>query len=219
MKQTVDWHSYWTGKRPGFHEASVNVYLQQFLPRFDLQPQDGIFLPLCGKAHDIQWLAQQGLNVVGVELSEVAIKSFFEEWGISFDVSEENDFRVFRSHNITLYQGDYMNLKPEHLAHCKMVYDRASIVAIETFNRQSYVNQLLSIIPQKIPILMVTLEYDQNVMSGPPFSVPVEEIEGLFEPDYRLTRLITQEQINERERWREKGLKSLLETALRLDAR
>jgi thiopurine S-methyltransferase len=219
MKQTVDWHSYWTGKRPGFHEASVNVYLQQFFPQFNLQPQDGVFLPLCGKAHDIQWLAQQDLNVVGVELSEVAIKSFFEEWEIDFDVSEEPDFRVFRSPNITLYQGDYMHLKPEHLAHCKMVYDRASIVAIEPFNRQSYVNQLLNIVPQQIPILMVTLEYDQSVMSGPPFSVPVKEIEGLFEPDYRLTHLITQEQINERERWRDKGLKSLLETALRLDAR
>lgn len=218
MKQTVDWHSYWTGKRPGFHEAGVNVYLQQFLPEFNLKPEDGVFLPLCGKAHDMQWLAQQDLNVVGVELSAVAIESFFEESGIRFDVSEEPNFRVYRSHNITLYQGDYMHLRPSHLAHCKLVYDRAAIVAIEAFNRESYVNQLLTIIPRQTPILMVTLEYDQSVMSGPPFSVPVKEIECLFKPDYALTHLITHEQINERERWREKGLKSLLESALRLDA-
>lgn len=217
MKQTVDWHSYWTGKRPGFHEAKVNVYLQQFLPRFDLKPQDGVFLPLCGKAHDIQWLAQQDFKVVGVELSEVAIKSFFEESGLSYDVSVEPHFNLYQSDNISLYQGDFMNLQPAHLAHCKLVYDRASIVAIEAFNRKSYVKQLLKIIPQGIPMLMVTLDYDQNVMQGPPFSVPVEEIKGLFEASYSVTHFKTNEQIDESERWRQRGLKSFLETAIRLD--
>lgn len=219
MKQTVDWHSYWTRKKPGFHEARVNEYLQMYLPLFGLNPEDAIFLPLCGKAHDIQWLAQQGFQVVGVELSEVAIQSFFEEFELDYSVTREANFAVYRSTNITLYQGDFMHLQAGHLAHCKLVYDRASIVAIESFNRQRYSSHLLQIIPKDIPILMVTLEYDQSIMKGPPFSVPVEEIKGYFEPGYTVTSLITNEQIDEREKWREMGLKSFRETALSLNPR
>lgn len=218
MKQTVDWHSHWTKKRPGFHEAKVNTYLEQYLPLFDLKPEDGIFMPLCGKAHDIQWLSQQGFNVVGVELSEVAIQSFFEESGLSYTVTEEPHFRVYHAPRITLYQGDYMHMGASHLRQCKLVYDRAAIVAIESFNRESYVQHMRHIIPQKTPVLMVTLEYDQAVMTGPPFSVRVEEIKQYFEPAYCVTHLKTNEQIDERPRWRELGLKSFRETALQIEA-
>lgn len=219
MKQTVDWHSYWTRKKPGFHEAKVNQYLHQYLPLFDLKSQDSIFLPLCGKAYDIHWLAQQGFNVVGVEISAVAIKSFLEEFRLDYEVSAEEHFVVYRAHNITLYQGDFMHMEAGQLAHCKLVYDRASIVAIESFNRESYASQLLKIIPAGIPMLMVTLQYDQHIMSGPPYSVAVAEIKSYFEPSYRVTHLITNEQIDEREKWRQMGLNSFKETALSLLSR
>lgn len=217
MKQTVDWHSYWTGKKPGFHEARVNAYLQQYLELFDVKPGDTIFLPLCGKAYDIHWLAQQGYKVIGVELSDVAIKSFFAENNLQHELSEEQNFRVYQSVNITLYQGDFMHLQQTHLRQCKLVFDRASIVAIEAFNRHSYAQQLLAIIPKNTPLLMVLLEYDQNVMSGPPFSVSVDEVKGYFEPRYQVTRLISREQIDERPKWRQMGLKSFVETALMFD--
>ena len=216
MKQTVDWHSHWTRKSPGFHEGQVNSYLQQFLPLYDLQPGDTIFIPLCGKAVDILWLSQQGYHVIGVELSEIAIKSFFEESDIDFEKAESENLVVYKAENITLYQGDYMNLQSEYLKGCKLVYDRASIVAIESFNRKAYKRKMLEIIPTGTPMLLVTLDYDQDVMQGPPFSVPVSEITELYKPEYKLELLQSSEQIEERPKWREIGLQSLLESALRL---
>ncbi|MBT3722119.1 MAG: thiopurine S-methyltransferase [Gammaproteobacteria bacterium] len=216
MKQTVDWHSHWIRKSPGFHEGQVNSYLQQFLPLYNLQPGDTVFMPLCGKAVDILWLSQQGYHVIGVELSDVAIQSFFEESGIGFEKEELEKLVVYKAENITLYQGDYMNLQDKYLKNCKLVYDRASIVAIESFNRKTYKRKMLEIIPAATPMLLVTLDYDQNIMQGPPFSVPVSEITQLYQPEYKLELLQSSEQIEERPKWRDIGLQSLLESALRL---
>lgn len=219
MKQSVDWHSYWERETPGFHEGRVNTYLQQYLPLYELSPPDSIFMPLCGKAVDMLWLSQQGFNVIGVELSAVAIESFFRESGLDYEKTPSDHFVIYKSPNITLYQGDLMDLKPPHLNACKLIYDRASIVAIEAFNRQSYRDHLLSICPARIPMLLVTLSYDQAIMQGPPFSVPEQEIRALYQSCYEVELLQASEQIEQRPRWREIGLQSLLESALRLSAR
>ncbi len=219
MKQTIDWHSFWTRERQGFHEGDVNAYLRRHFADFGLETGDAVFVPLCGKAVDLQWLAGNGYPVVGVELSPIAIESFFAEWEQPYERSEEGPFTVYRSINITLYQGDYMDLRPQHLEGCRLVYDRASLVAIEDFNRPSYVRQMRAIAPQGTPMLLVTLEYDQSRMDGPPFSVPLDEVHELYGDAYRIVELESREQIDERPKWREIGLESLRERALRLEPR
>lgn len=218
MKQTVNWHEFWTRDKPGFHEGKVNEYLLNYLYVFNLKPGDSIFMPLCGKAVDILWLSQQGYKVVGVEISEVAVESFFNESDLEFEQSGDENFKIFTAPNITLYQGNFMDMRSEHLDSCSLVYDRASIVAIESDNRLSYIQQMLAIIPQGIPMLVVTLDYDQKIMKGPPFSVPMLEISDLYKSVYQLELLRSDEQIEERPRWKDAGLTSLMESALKLTA-
>jgi thiopurine S-methyltransferase len=217
VKQTIDWHQYWTRKTPGFHEARVNRYLERFIAEFHLRPGDRIFVPLCGKAVDLLWLVQQGYDVVGVELSPVAVKAFLDESSLSCSIQQGDRFTIYRASGITLYQGDFMDLQPAMLDGCRLVYDRAAIVAIESFNRAVYCRHLLKLGLSAAPIFMVTLEYDQSLMQGPPFSVPVEEISEHFAASYRVECLLSVEQIDERPRWREMGLQSFREIALRLD--
>jgi thiopurine S-methyltransferase len=216
MKQTVDWHRHWTRPNPGFHEGQVNRYLLKYLPLFSLPEGATIFVPLCGKAVDILWLSQQGFKVIGVELSQVAVESFFEESSVDFSTRQDGEFTRYDAQNITLYQGDFLHLNPMHLQDCALVYDRASIVAIESFNRAAYQQKMLQFIPPATPMLMVTLDYDQSQMSGPPFSVPVSEIRELYQNEYDIDVLESNEQIEERSRWRDQGLSSLIETALKL---
>ncbi len=218
MKQTVDWHSHWTNARPGFHEGRVNPYLQQFFPRFDLQQGGGIFLPLCGKAVDMLWLSEQGFNVIGVELSKVAVESFFEESGLEYECRKTPEFTVYSTAGITIYQGDFMSLESTQLASCKLVYDRASIVAIESFNRAAYKAKMLELIPLATPMLVVVLDYDQSRMSGPPFSVPVQEVIELYQPEYEVELLQSSELIEVQPHWKGRGLDSLIESALSLAA-
>jgi len=216
MKQTVDWHQHWTRPTPGFHEGQVNPYLCEYIERFALNRGDTVFVPLCGKAVDMRWLAEQGYQVIGVELSRVAVEAFFAESGLSYEYSEQGPFTVYMGGGITLYQGDFMHLEPEQLADCKLVYDRASLVAIEPFNRKPYKAKMLSLIPQATPMLMVVLDYDQSRMAGPPFSVPVSDVIELYQPEYAVALRQSCELIQAQPHWKQKGLDSMRESALSL---
>lgn len=211
------WRDRWKQNRIGFHESSVNPYLCQYLPKFSLNPGETIFLPLCGKAHDIAWLAQRGFKVVGIELSEIAIESFFSEHGLKYQQSESDRFVLRRSGDISLIQGNYFDLQAQDLSDCKMVYDRAALIAIDAANRDRYCAHMLSIIPQTTGQLLITLDYDQAQMEGPPYAVPETEVDQYYESEYSIDRLEQNDVLDERPRWREQGLTALNETVYRLE--
>lgn len=48
-----------------------------------------VLVTLCGKTLDLLWLCEQGHEVTGVELVEVAAKEFFEENNVAYSVSSE----------------------------------------------------------------------------------------------------------------------------------
>ncbi|NNE62790.1 MAG: thiopurine S-methyltransferase, partial [Gammaproteobacteria bacterium] len=105
-----DWLDRWQQNRIGFHQGEVNASLQQYIDLFELNAGDRVFLPLCGKAHDIAWLAARGFEVIGIELSAIAIEAFFAEFEVHYQCYESDHFNVYESGNITLYQGDYFDL-------------------------------------------------------------------------------------------------------------
>ncbi|MCJ8298961.1 MAG: thiopurine S-methyltransferase [Pseudomonadales bacterium] len=195
MKQTINWHQRWTDNSIRFHEGKVNKFLANYIDQFALNPGATIFFPLCGKSYDMQWCIDRGFKVIGVELSKIAVQDFISESKMGFEKHSTDSFNIYRSEHITLYQGDYMGLTAADLDGCQLVFDRAAIIAIEAFNRRSYVDQLISIIPKSTPILMISREYDQRSRSGPPFSVPLSEIQQLFSPSY-LCRVLEDEQLS-----------------------
>lgn len=218
MEQKVNWHDFWSREgNPGFHEAEGNSYLKQFLPQFNLTTGDHVFLPLCGKTVDMRWLLDQGFKVSGVELSEIAIRAFFEESGMPYQIRQMENFNCYYSENIQLYHGNFIDLNAEHLSDCNLVYDRAAIVAIEADIRHLYSQHMLRIIPADSAMLMILLEYDQNVVKGPPFSVPVEEVESYYGRYFHLSTLFSEDMIDKEPRWRERGLNSFKETVVKLE--
>lgn len=219
MKQKVNWHDFWSREgNPGFHEEQGNSFLKQFLPQFNLTPGDHIFLPLCGKTVDLLWLANQGFSVSGVELSEVAVKAFFAESGLDYQVESMEDFTCYYTDKIKLYHGNFIDLKPWHLSSCRLVYDRAALIAIEPDIRHLYSQHMLHIIPETADMLVILLEYDQSVISGPPFSVTQREVAAYYASRYHVETLFHEEMIDKEPRWRERGLQSFKETVLKLDA-
>ena len=211
-----DWLDRWKQNRIGFHESGVNAYLQQYLPDLNLKPGDTIFLPLCGKAHDIAWLAKKRLQVVGVELSGIAIEAFFLEQGLHYQQTESGQFLLNRSGNISIYQGDYFDFPQEVLNECKLVYDRASLIAFDWDIRARYCEYMRTITPPRTDILLVTLDYDQTQMAGPPFAVSSTEVEQHYRSHYRIEELAHYDVLDERPRWRDQGLTALTETVFRL---
>jgi len=91
------------------------------------------------------------------------------------------------------------------------VYDRASLIALPPEMRESYARHLVSILPPATQILLVTVEYPQAEMQGPPFSVTSKEVAALYR-DYAEVRLLTQRDVLDKNpRFRERGLSRLNE--------
>ncbi|MGI9317834.1 MAG: thiopurine S-methyltransferase [bacterium] len=183
------WHTRWTENQIGFHQEKVNSRLIKLWPAIGLEPGEKVFVPLCGKTRDMLWLASQSYRVLGVELSKIACQDFFKENRIEYQVSHESPFEIFRSGGIELWAGDFFDLSAEALAEISGVYDRASLVALPESLRQAYVHHLSAILSSGIKVMLISMEYDQTKMQGPPFSVTEEEIHGLFEADFNVRKV------------------------------
>jgi thiopurine S-methyltransferase len=204
------WHQRWASNQIGFHEGQVNAYLARHYADLGLAPT--VLVPLCGKSIDLRWLADQGAHVVGVELSPIAVESFFAEQGLTPRTSKEGAFAVWESGPIRVLCGEYFALTPAHLAGVQAVYDRAALIALPPARRADYVAHLDRLLPGACRTLLVTLEYPQEQMQGPPFSVAEREIHSLF-ANARIERLGAQDVLADHPRFREKGLTRLLECA------
>lgn len=163
------WLERWAAGNTNFHRRSVHPAL----PRH-WRPRGGtVLVPLCGKSLDLRWLAELGHTVLGVELAERAVRDFFAEQGLTFD-RRDGALPAFvaRELPITLFCGDYFAFRTPP---CDALYDRAALVALPPDLRRAYAAHTDSLLHAGAFRLVVTLEYDQALAAGPPFSVPADE--------------------------------------------
>ena len=71
------WLNRWENNLTGFHLDEVNPHLKENWSALNLPAGSRVFVPLCGKSLDLIWLAEQGHQVVGIELSHLAAEAFF----------------------------------------------------------------------------------------------------------------------------------------------
>ena len=203
------WESRWQEDRIGFHLRVVNPHLIRFSNQMLHQNPERVFVPLCGKTLDLFWLTTKTKKVIAVELVSKAVQDFFAENNVDYLIQQDKTLQKFSSKSIDIYLGDFFDLNPEQTSSFRAIYDRASIVAIEKPERREYIDHLISFLDPAGRILLITLEYNQNQMEGPPYSVTAEEIESLFAPLGALKLLETYDILDDR--FRNKGLTHLLE--------
>jgi thiopurine S-methyltransferase len=210
------WQARWSRSEIGFHLAEVNPYLQQYWPTLGLTDGARVLVPLCGKSLDLAWLAGQGYQVVGVELAQRAVEDFFAEHKLQPVVSEVGAFRLYRAGAVEIYCGDFFALTAQHLAGCTALYDRAALIALPPEMRARYVSHLTQVLPSGSQGLLVTLDYEQAQMDGPPFAVADDEVQRLFAPGWQLQELASADVLGENWRFLKRGLERLDERVYRL---
>jgi thiopurine S-methyltransferase len=213
------WHKKWASNQIGFHLPQVNPYLQRFWPQLDLEDSARVLVPLCGKSLDLLWLAHCGHEVLGVELSEKAVEDFFSEHQLDPAVSEQGPFNVYRAGSIELWCGDFFALTPGDVADCSALYDRAALIALPPAMREQYAVHLNRILPKGSQGLLITLDYDQDQMSGPPFAVVDDEVQRLFGASWALKVLEDQDVLSESGKFLEAGVTRLEERVYRVSSR
>lgn len=220
IMQAEFWQQRWARNEIGFHAKQVNDYLQRFWQalQFTDAGADGsqILVPLCGKSLDMAWLAAQGHKVLGVELAETAAQAFFAEQQLTPGIRQEGAFTVYSAGPVEIYCGDFFALTAEQVSACVGFYDRAALIALPPEMRERYAAHLLSILPAGAQGLLVTLEYDQAQMDGPPFAVNPEEVKALYSAGWQLERLEVADVMGLNWRFAERGLTALDERVYRL---
>lgn len=168
------WLTAWNEGRTRFHRDAFNSNLVKFLPSFKINANSEVLVPLCGKTLDLIYLSNAGHKVTGVEFSEIAAKSFFEENKLDYTIDISEKFKIFKSGNITILNGSLFDLDKN--LKFDFVYDRASIVALPLELREKYYTNISNHLNKNAKILMITLDYQQDLIQGPPFSVSDSEI-------------------------------------------
>ena len=210
--QAEFWLERWQTQKTGFHLEAINPGLQQYWSDTGLSAGQRVFVPLCGKTLDLWWLLEQGYQVCGVELSPLAVAALFEQHSVTPEVAEHGNLQCWRYHELAIWCGDIFDLSPEQVGQVDAVYDRAALVALPEQMRAAYARQLVHL-TRTAPQLLITLEYDQSQMAGPPFSVTQAEIARLYGADYSGCDPMQRQDVLEQEaKFQERGLQHLLES-------
>ncbi|MDV6316333.1 thiopurine S-methyltransferase [Idiomarina sp. HP20-50] len=174
--EAVFWHDRWKNQQIGFHQPNTHELLLKYFSGV-VKPGAKVFVPLCGKSKDMLWLLEKGYRVFGIELSELAVKQFFEENQLTPTVTTRGNFKEYAQDELVIWVGDFFELANSDLADIDAWYDRAAMIALPPEMRQRYVQQLCQQLPQQAKGLLITLQYPDGFREGPPFSVSEGEVE------------------------------------------
>ncbi|MDH5443955.1 MAG: thiopurine S-methyltransferase [Gammaproteobacteria bacterium] len=213
------WHDRWENDLIGFHLDEVNPMLKAFWPGLGLEQGSRVLVPLCGKTLDLVWLAEQGHEVVGVELSPLAVAAFFEEQGLKADKIVTESYELWRCGRISLICGDFFALTPEDIGVIDAIYDRAALIAMPEKMRPDYARQLNSLVSGPMKGLLLTLFYEQSQMSGPPFAVSPDEVQNLLSGNWLTEKCQDLDILEQNPRFKERGLNLLEEHVYLLRSR
>jgi len=207
------WHARWQTNQIGFHQNEINPYLVRYWPGLQLDPQSRVFVPLCGKTLDMIWLLDQGHTVVGSEISQLAVEAFFAENRLTPEIREEAGFIRWSCDRIEILCGDFFGLTAAGTGRIDALYDRAALIALTPAQRVRYAARITEMLEPRTPGLLVTLDYEQQQMQGPPFAVSAGEVSRLYQGGFSVEQLAHTDIIDTQPQFREKGLVSLHESA------
>lgn len=185
-RDNVLWQQCWRDRQTDFHQASVNSLLRKCWPWLELGEGSRVFVPLCGMSLDMIWLADQGHEVIGVELSPIAVRTFFRENHLEAVRTRNGTFDCWQSGKLSILCGDFFALTKEDLGHIDAVYDRAALTALAEGIRGHYVAQLRLLVPDACEILLLTVEDAEAWETTDQALAAADEISALYSNDFEV---------------------------------
>src|SRR5690606_12136581 len=163
--------------------------------------------------------AAQGYRVLGVELSPVAVEQFVEEQKLVAEIHESPLGTHYVAGEIEILCGAVFKVDAGTLGQCEAVHDRGALAALPPSMRRDYAQHVYGQLADGYLGLLLTLEYDQALMEGPPFSVPAAEIQELFSPLGEVSTLARMDILDKEPKFQARGLKALDSVTWRLEGR
>jgi thiopurine S-methyltransferase len=199
------WHERWAKREIGFHMARPHAAIVDHWDGLGLAAGSRVFVPLAGKSLDLVALAARGHRVVGIELSAVAVAEFR---------AEHPDCGA-----VDLRCGDFFALDAASLGPVDAIFDRAALVALPPPMRRDYAALMAALTAPGTLTLLVTMEYDQREMRGPPHAVLPAEVHDLYAETHEIAELGGYGALEDFPRMAARGVTALGERVYRLRRR
>lgn len=205
---TDNWVARWEDNNIPFHLENVNPLLEKYWPKLCITPPANVLVPLCGKTRDLIWLAEQGLQITGVELSDIACKAFFTENNLKYDTQLMAGFTRYFADKIEIYCGDLFALPVNKLSKITAVYDRAALIALPKQLRSQYALHITRLMAPASRMLLIVLETRDEVQ-GPPYPVDTQEIQQLFGKSFQIMEIERVRKANLSQHLKDQGYKEV----------
>lgn len=213
------WLQRWREGQTRFHQDRVMPLLQKYWPGLSLPTNSRVLVPLAGKSLDIVWLAEQGHRVLAVELSALAVEQFFAENKLHPDTHDTPLGRHYIAGRIEVICGDIFGLDAATLAECTGFYDRAALIALPPAMRERYVQHVYGQLSPQCRGLLISLDYPQAQMDGPPFAVLEPEVRTLYAGQWEVQAIDERDVLAKEPKFAARGLTHLNTVVYRLDRR
>ncbi len=169
-------------------KLKVDVYLKNNLKHLtDGKTDKTVLVSLCGNSPDMEWLCSKGYSVVGVELSETAVKSAFEKSDIPFEVTVDGSLKIYSATDgkkMKVYVGNFFDdaLEPGKLGTFPYIWDSHGIISIPDPQQEPYAKKLLTFLQPGGKMLFSTVDYDiSQLKSGPaPSLILLSTLQGFY---------------------------------------
>lgn len=101
------WQDRWQTRKIAFHEARPNQFLVNHFDVLCLGREAHVFVPLCGKTNDLDWLLDRGHRVTGVEFNRRAIEDVFQRLSLTPSIEQVSGLTRYSVGKLTLWNGDF----------------------------------------------------------------------------------------------------------------
>jgi thiopurine S-methyltransferase len=177
------WLSRWESGHIQFHRERPNELLEAHANELDGKRR--VYVPLCGKSLDVHFLLERGHEVIGSELSPIAINALFADLKQNPCISQSGPFRVHTGDRLTVFEGDALALTSELMGGTvDAIYDRGSLVAVDPRSQRAELVESFRRVLRSPggKLLQVVFTYDPSKMNGPPWSISEADIKRLYGP-------------------------------------
>ena len=198
------WLKRWEDNQIGWHKDTVNRFLIKYADELTQGRSSlRVFVPLCGKSLDMLWLADQGHNVVGVELAKQGIEEFFNENKLTFKLEKvkiasatlTDPIDVYKcvERQITIFCCDLFTLTAEDLGgEFDAIWDRGSLSAVQPGvgdRGKRYAKHMRSFLAANGRYMLDSLHYEIDRGNRPPASISKELRNDIYGEDFFIKEL------------------------------
>jgi len=215
------WQVKWKANQTNWHVDGVHPALEKHKPSM----ADGarVLFPLCGKSVDMEVLANQGYDVVGVDGCPEALAAFVSdrEATIASTKKQLSTVNLQSSNRSTgFFVGDFIGLTPGDIGGSfDFAFDRGSLVAITPEDRPAYASTLSNLVTGTLLLVCVEHGPFSGGKLGPPFSITHADVEALFGENFVVELLEREDRMPVEPVWKERGCEQFDETTYLLKRR